>query len=319
LVTHRFRIASKSFAVVAPIAAGWLVSFARADDKPVADAPDTSAMFSQLDSNHDGQLTADEIPDDKKRLFERLVRVADKNKDGKLSAEELAAGLKPRERPAAPGGPGSPEGRPGLETMFKRLDANGDGKVTLDEVPEPRRERFKQLIARGDRDGDGALSEQEFIAAGPGAGAGSPDATQGPEGGGDVKRLFSRLDKNGDGKVTLDEVPEERRPRIERWIRRADKDGDKALSLEEFTAAWRQGRPGEDRPESGRRPPFPSDRGLPFPSLFSALDSDHDGKLSAAEISAASEVIRKLDKNADGFVTPDEVMSQTPETDGKDK
>jgi len=35
--------------------------------------------------------------------------------------------------------------------LFKRLDANGDHKVTLDEVPEERRDRFKRLIERGDR------------------------------------------------------------------------------------------------------------------------------------------------------------------------
>ena len=285
-------------------------------------------MFAQLDANKDGQLTADEIPDDKRRLFERLLRIADKNQDGKLNAEEFAAGLKPRERPAPPAPPQGPEGRkpdgpkpdgrPGPEMMFKRLDANGDGKITLDEVPEERRERFKKLIERGDKDGDGALSEQEFIAAmpDPGPGPGKPAEGKRPE---RARRFFSRFDKNGDGKVTLDEVPPEQRPMIERLLRRGDKDGDKALSLEEFTDALRQGRPGEARPAEGdgRRPPFPGGRGLPFPSLFSALDTDRDGKLSAAEIAAAPEVIRKLDKNGDGVVTPDEIMAQTPEKDPK--
>jgi hypothetical protein len=41
------------------------------------------------------------------------------------------------------------------EERFKRLDRNGDGKITPDEMPRP--ELFKRL----DRDGDGILSRQE--------------------------------------------------------------------------------------------------------------------------------------------------------------
>src|SRR5438045_7087873 len=55
--------------------------------------PDAGALFSQLDKNGDGFITADEIADDRKAFFERLLRIADKDKDGKLSKEEFAAGL----------------------------------------------------------------------------------------------------------------------------------------------------------------------------------------------------------------------------------
>jgi Ca2+-binding EF-hand superfamily protein len=312
---------TKHFAIVAVMVVGWSIAAARADDKPATGAPDANApgtgaqdsgaMFAELDKNKDGQLTGDEIPEDKKRLFERLLRVADKNSDGKLSAEEFAAGLKPRQQGGAAASPadlqtGKGE-RKGLERLFKRADTNGDGKITLDEVPEERRERFKKLIARGDKDGDGMLNEQEFTAAIAAVeGQNSPEG-KGPEG---LKRLFKRLDKNGDGKVTADEVPQERRPMIERLLRRGDKDGDKALSLEEFTAVFSKMRP-DNGPSAGvGRPPMPPGGGPPFPSLFSALDADHDGRLSASEISAAAEVIRKLDKNGDGFVTPDEIMAQ---------
>jgi Ca2+-binding EF-hand superfamily protein len=294
-------------------------------------------MFAQLDANKDGQLTADEIPADKKRLFERLLRMADKNNDGQLNAEEFAAGLKPRERPpAVTAEQGAPhkEGRPRMERMFKRLDTNGDGKVTLDEVPEERKEMFKRLLTRGDKDGDGALSEQEFMQAIAGEGIGNLGDGNRPAGRRDPKRLFMHLDKNHDGKVTLDEVPAERRPMIERFLHRAGKDvragkdGDKSLTLEEFTAAFEKGRPPERRPDAPRpgegaasanRPGPPAGGQVPlFGGLFRALDTDHDGKLSSAEISAAPEIIRKLDKNGDGVVTPDEIMGQPPGKNGKD-
>jgi Ca2+-binding EF-hand superfamily protein len=204
-----------------------------------SNGPDPAELFGRLDADKDGQLTAGEVPPDKRRLFERLLRTSDKNHDGKLSAEEFVAGLKPAEPKPPVAAEQDAEGRKpeGLspERMFLRLDANNDGKVTPDEVPEPRRERFKQLLRRGDRDGDGALDREEFVAvmtavmARQGAGG-----AKRPQGRPDGKRLFARLDKNGDGKLTADEVPQERRAFVERMIRRGDKNNDQALSLEEF-------------------------------------------------------------------------------------
>jgi len=54
--------------------------------------------------------------------------------------------------------------------------------------------------------------------------------------------------------------------------------------------------------EPGREGPPP----LRSP-LFQALDTDHDGVLSAEEIQAAGESLKKLDKNGDGKLTEDEL------------
>jgi len=45
--------------------------------------------------------------------------------------------------------------------MFKLADVNQDGKVSIKEIPEPRRPRFARLLARADIDGDKALSTAE--------------------------------------------------------------------------------------------------------------------------------------------------------------
>jgi hypothetical protein len=45
--------------------------------------------------------------------------------------------------------------------LFKKADANRDGKVSLDEVPESRREGFKKLLEKADKDGDHSLSVEE--------------------------------------------------------------------------------------------------------------------------------------------------------------
>lgn len=45
--------------------------------------------------------------------------------------------------------------------MFIKADANKDGKVTINEVPEERREGFKRLLEKADKDGDKAISAAE--------------------------------------------------------------------------------------------------------------------------------------------------------------
>jgi Ca2+-binding EF-hand superfamily protein len=42
--------------------------------------------------------------------------------------------------------------------------------------------------------------------------------------------------------------------------------------------------------------------------VLAALDSDHDGEISASEISNSCSTLKKLDRNGDGSLTPDEVL-----------
>ncbi len=46
--------------------------------------------------------------------------------------------------------------------LFKRIDANGDGKIVYEEVPEQIADRYNRLVARADSNGDEEISEQEF-------------------------------------------------------------------------------------------------------------------------------------------------------------
>ena len=169
------------------------------------------------------------------------------------------------------GGPESRQSR-GLERQnpeqmmrrFLSLDKNGDDKVSREELAER-----QGLLERWDKDGDGALNKHElrdiiqrrmqegerrrsrgdrrrsdrpegrqrkdrrrnrFERGGPESrqsrGLGRPNPEQ-------MLRRFLSLDKNGDDKVSREEMPD----RLQGMLQRFDKDGDGALSEQELKEA----------------------------------------------------------------------------------
>ncbi len=107
-------------------------------------------LFDKLDANHDGFISADEVPASHKRLFDRLTHRSDKTGDGKLSRDEFIAGMaedrtkdrpfaaldkRPEDKPGA-GGPG-----PGPESPGEgRGRSTNDGRV----VPRLRHQSRRQ-------------------------------------------------------------------------------------------------------------------------------------------------------------------------------
>ena len=86
-----------------------------------------------------------------------------------------------------PGGPGG--GRPSPEEIFKKLDTNNDGVISLDEFkagPRAQKEPDKAEAAfkKMDKDGDGKLTLEEFKAGRPPRGEGGPGRPPGGPGGG---------------------------------------------------------------------------------------------------------------------------------------
>lgn len=222
---------------------------------------DEPSLFERLDKNKDGQLTADEVSEEHKALFERLLRNADKNSDSKLSQEEFTAGQTKKEEPRSTfgsgggsGGPGQGMMRPG--EMLSRLDKDKDGKLNKEEVPERMRENFSKM----DQNGDGFVEPKELEAAmrammqrGGGAGGGAPNPQM-------LERMFADRDANKDGKISASEVPEERRENFVRMVKAAGKDPEAGVTKEEMTEFFnkmknRQGNQeaGEERAQEERR------------------------------------------------------------------
>lgn len=108
---------------------------------------------------------------------------------------------------------------------------------------------------------------------------------QAPDGG----DPFKKFDKNGDGKVTKEEVPNDAA------FERFDKDKDGVITREEFAGA---GKPDAGKPGAKA--------GSQFDALVKAADKNDDGKITKSEAGDAP-WFAKLDQNKDGVVDESEL------------
>ena len=102
---------------------------------------DPQTMIQRFDKNGDGVLEVKELPE----LLQERLAAADTNKDGKLTVQELEA-----HRAAHMAERG--------KRHFAKLDKNGDGVLTKDEVGEKKWER----IGKADANRDGKVTQEEL-------------------------------------------------------------------------------------------------------------------------------------------------------------
>jgi Ca2+-binding EF-hand superfamily protein len=252
----------------------------------------------KMDKDGDGRITKEEFTGPAE-MFARL----DRNGDGCLDQADFAPdarppgdGKPPEGGMPPPGGGFDPEA---IKARWKAMDKDGDGKVSREEYTG------KMPFEKIDGDGDGFLTDADLARlpkppgepgqpGQPGAGPGRA----GPGRPGPGAEVLRRFDKDKDGRVSRDEFPGS----DERFTE-MDKDGDGCLTEKDFPAPAAPGGGGGAGGPGG--PP-------PGGGLFGALDRDHNGKLSREEFGGSDEEWRRLDKNADGWVTPDEAGAGSP-------
>jgi Ca2+-binding EF-hand superfamily protein len=147
-------------------------------------------QFKDLDKNKDGKISKDEWQGPA-QFFDRL----DTNHDGFIDESEFNA-----MRNRMGGG-----GRGAGESLTKFLDANKDNKVSRDEFA-----KLLTLFDVLDANHDGELSQEELNGLFRAINTAQSEAQNQATGGVDVSNLFTKFDKNKDGKLTADEVADER-------------------------------------------------------------------------------------------------------------
>jgi Ca2+-binding EF-hand superfamily protein len=270
-------------------------------------AQDAGDLFRKLDANKDGFVTPDEVQDGQKALYERLLRTSDKDGDKKLSQAEFQAGLKPEEGPRPPlaggqsPGPRGDKGNKGGDAreFFSRLDANKDGKLARDEMPERMRENFSRL----DANGDGAVSQEEFAQGARPFGKAPPGSPPAPAGNFDRRRAeetYDRGDANKDGKWTRDESPEgPARERFDRLVQQLNPGAD-FITKEQYLRGASEGAQSPEAPPPGRPTGGPPTNRADFEALFDRTDANSDGKLTKTEIPEERQGMRAILERSGG-------------------
>lgn len=120
---------------------------------------------------------------------------------------------------------------------FEELDANGDGKLTQEEMETHMQARFEGA----DTDGNGSLSQEELLA--------RISAEQAKRAEKYVAHMIDRHDADGDGALTMDEMQSRHKGKM---FSRMDADDDGAVTKEEFETmrAKHKGRKHKDKSDS---------------------------------------------------------------------
>jgi Ca2+-binding EF-hand superfamily protein len=229
------------------------------------------------------------------------------------------------------------------------------------EIPDPSQQQRFDRIAGMLGITNGEITRQQYVGmmeqfrglrrGGPNAPGGTPStpgqpagpAVAGPPGGGSwidtwVENAFKRYDKNNDGLLNTDEMPDALKAERDKW----DTNKDGFIDLNEFKA-YAQARMMEMRseraasgggggyPNLGGNQPAPNaapeniieDEKRPtvyrvtnlpkeLPAWFQEADADRDGQISLYEWAKLKgwpiETFKQIDRNDDGFLTVDEVL-----------
>jgi Ca2+-binding EF-hand superfamily protein len=196
-----------------------------------------------------------------------------------------------------------------MSPILNAIDVNQDGILSAAEIADA-----AARIQKLDKNADGKLTREEAglqmgLRGGRGRGEGGRGGEAPPAQPPTTEELTSTLmafDSNRDGKLQKSEVPE----RMQGLFERGDTDHDGVLTRDEITKLAEanrqqaetggQGRRGEGRGRGGRGP-------RDIDVAFNALDTDHNGEISADEMSNSLVSLKALDKNHDGQITQDEV------------
>ena len=196
--------------------------------------------------------------------------------------------------PPGPGGFGGPGGFAGRfpNPLLNALDKDGDGQLSEEEI-DLAVASLKTLDRNRDRRLDASELRPNFPGQAPQGAPGTPTPQGNP---GAMLERLSGMDRNGDGKLSRDELPEPFQPMVERF----DRNTDGALDREELTNLVRE------------RMATQGDPAQLAAQMLRRADANSDGKLSGEEIPPfMRDRLESLDKNSDGALDLAELQTMT--------
>lgn len=117
------------------------------------------------------------------------------------------------------------------EHKLARIDSNHDGVISKDEFIAYKMKRVEKGFNRLDANHDGKVSKEEFV-----NGKGKSKGKKHRRGCFSKARIFKRLDANHDGKITQ----QESHAKWSGWFMKLDANGDKVVTADEIDKARQQ-------------------------------------------------------------------------------
>jgi len=203
-------------------------------------------LFRKLDFDNDGSITKAELSEGSIRFtpqeVEAIFALGDINDDGALDLEEFIGVMYPSAATVAGRLRGQYTDINSVKKAFAKIDLDGDGKVTKEEVGKTdlfNNQEIDALFLLGDSNNDGEIDLEEFIGVlYPVVAQALAKMTKDVQSVDDARFLFKQLDHDGDGLLSQEELRKSgckfSAKEIEALFAVGDVNGDGEIDINEF-------------------------------------------------------------------------------------
>jgi len=247
--------------------------------------------FMSIDIDHDGQITRQEMANSGKfnaQEVDAIFILGDVNGDGNIDLEEFIGLMCPTAAEAIAKMTKTVKNMNEAQQLFRILDKDGDGMISMEEMRNCGQKfsakEIDAIFALGDVNNDGEIDVGEFVAVMcPSASTVVARISKGFKTLEDVKQAFKKLDKDGDGVISRQEMAAcgLNDQEVEAIFALGDSNNDGEIDQQEFISCM-----------------CPSASAVVFKvsKLFNSKEK-------------AAEAFKKIDLNGDGQISKDEMRA----------